>query len=311
MHESADRESARRQRRHLPDRGPAAASTSIEGLEILDEVPGEPGLLLMSTLRSLTLWGRVASGERAGLYLEGSYQKRLREIREAGLPADLRLPLVVLAALLDASDEVDPAVLATACLQLSEWAGAEGRLATACHFLRAAALADRGHPALPVLAHDLAYLWLTGGHHSAALRVFEAVRPLLFEGSHTRLYLHANIARAAGGCGRAAAFAAARTECLKLCRALGEPPGAAAALLEVAHGAAALGDADGAVALSERSAALALLHREEEVTQLAGAFQPGSDAGGPPAASGAAAAMETRARELSDALAGCLPLRLG
>jgi hypothetical protein len=47
------------------------------------------------------------------------------------------------------------------------------------------------------------------------------------------------------------------------------------------------------------------------VTQLAGAFQPGSDAGGPPAASGAAAAMETRARELSDALAGCLPLRLG
>ena len=33
------------------------------------------------------------------------------------------------------------------------------------------------HPRLPVLAHDLAYFWMTRGRFEQALRVFQAVLP--------------------------------------------------------------------------------------------------------------------------------------
>jgi hypothetical protein len=369
----------------------------IEGLEILDELPGAAGLLLMASLRGVTLWARVAQSERAGLYLEGAQQKRLREMGDAALPAEISGPLTLLASLLDAPEDADAPEVARACRWLSEWAEDHGHFATSYLFLHAAALAEpespalalqvgraasaqrdpataeswlqhalvlsrgredrdgcalawlaladlhllrgdahsahraarralgasrrkhrggiphhapAGSSALPLLAHDLAYLWITEGHHRSALRVFEAMRPLLLSRSLDWLYLMANTARAAAGCALPHAYSEARAECLEMCRLLGEPPGAAAALLEVALAAASLGDAEDARSLAMHASRLASRHGEQEIGVQAAALLagPGRVVGAPCGAGSAVPEVEALSHELSRALERCAPL---
>ncbi|MQA89291.1 MAG: tetratricopeptide repeat protein [Gemmatimonas sp.] len=115
-----------------------------------------------------------------------------------------------------------------------------------------------------VLAHDVAYFWMERGHFARALPIFQAVLPLM-QRPIERLFVAADIARAAGGVGD---HATAEASAAEVWSAAVEPeiePGAARALLEVARGYVSLDQTERARSAAERALALASKHRESRV----------------------------------------------
>jgi tetratricopeptide (TPR) repeat protein len=96
------------------------------------------------------------------------------------------------------------------------------------------------HPAIPRLAQDVAYWWLTQGHFAEALPVLESVLPH-FSQPGARMTVLGSIARAAGGLGQRERFRETWESAHDLLRTTAEDENAAQGLLDVAHGAASLG----------------------------------------------------------------------
>jgi tetratricopeptide (TPR) repeat protein len=97
------------------------------------------------------------------------------------------------------------------------------------------------HPRLPVLAHDLAYFWMTRGRFASALQVFQAVLPHITQ-PQERMLTVADIGRAAGGAGNRAEFDRAWDEIWSFAGEWHTRPHAAQSLLDLARGAASLKD---------------------------------------------------------------------
>lgn len=118
-----------------------------------------------------------------------------------------------------------------------------------------------GHPRVPELAHDVAYLWLVKGDSSRALQVLEALASRL-HATVARVHALASLGRAAGESGARDVFERAWSEVSALVADPGAQSRVAAVLLEMALGAAGLGD----LARAERIATSALAsarHRGE------------------------------------------------
>jgi hypothetical protein len=119
---------------------------------------------------------------------------------------------------------------------------------------------DRIH----VLAHDVAYFWMDQGNFARALAVFQAVLPLI-PNPLERLFVQADIVRAAGGVGDLVTASAAAQQ---VDAALTKPDleiGAARALLEVARGFFSLDLHDSAEDAARRALGAAIEHREAKV----------------------------------------------
>jgi tetratricopeptide (TPR) repeat protein len=137
----------------------------------------------------------------------------------------------------------------------------DGRRAEAERYARGALGAYRSNDhRIPQLAHDVAYFWMTQGHFALALSVFLALRPD-FTGPDSGLKLLANTAHAAAGTGDHALFARLHLEAEALIPELATTDTLAAALLELACGAALVRD---------WSTALTLAARAEEVARTRG-----------------------------------------
>ncbi|MEX2584693.1 MAG: tetratricopeptide repeat protein [Gemmatimonadota bacterium] len=115
-----------------------------------------------------------------------------------------------------------------------------------------------------VLAHDVAYFWMEQGHFGRALPVFQAVLPLI-ERPIERLFVLADIARAAGGIGDATTANSAAAEVWTSASETELQPGAARALLEVARGELSLRSLAAAEAAARKSLELATQHRESKI----------------------------------------------
>ena len=146
----APRKPRRRWRWHVPPalvHGPEA----LEGAEVLEEMAGPLAVLLWQSMRDVTLWASVAEpAERAGLFFPGATEKRLDTMRALGVDAALEVPLGVIAAIGRdpvATRETD---LLAACRAVSDWADAQGHLATALAFATAGAVAAPTHAAAAV-----------------------------------------------------------------------------------------------------------------------------------------------------------------
>jgi tetratricopeptide (TPR) repeat protein len=98
-----------------------------------------------------------------------------------------------------------------------------------------------GHLRLPVLAHDVAALWLMQGQFARALAVFEAVLPH-FGNPSERLQVLGSRGRAAAAAGRREAFEDSWEQVRQAAAGVPEAEGLSHALLNLAHGAATLGD---------------------------------------------------------------------
>ncbi|HEV2149980.1 MAG TPA: tetratricopeptide repeat protein [Longimicrobiaceae bacterium] len=99
------------------------------------------------------------------------------------------------------------------------------------------------HKAIPALAHDLGYFWITQGEHQRALPVFQALRPH-FRDAETRMRVLATLVHAAGGAREAAVFREAWTEAWDLTSKLEESTALTTSLLEMAYGAVKLSEWD-------------------------------------------------------------------
>jgi tetratricopeptide (TPR) repeat protein len=96
------------------------------------------------------------------------------------------------------------------------------------------------HPAIPRLAQDVAYWWLSQGHFAEALPVLESVLPH-FPTPGDRMTVLGSIARAAGGLGQRERFREAWDAAHDLVGSTAADERAAQGLLDMAHGAASLG----------------------------------------------------------------------
>lgn len=109
-------------------------------------------------------------------------------------------------------------------------------------FARAALRAyPPGNPRLAALAHDVATLWVAQGRYVPALQLLRAVVPQLHDAGG-RVAATAALARAAGGVGERAAFEEAWDQVWPAAHDTVPRENAAPALLELGHGAAALGE---------------------------------------------------------------------
>jgi tetratricopeptide (TPR) repeat protein len=112
------------------------------------------------------------------------------------------------------------------------------------------------HPRLPVLAHDIAYLWMAGGHFRPALTVFEALLPHLRRHEDRMIGL-ANIVRAAAGVGDRHRFDEVWAEVWDGLARGDRAENAAHVLVELARGAEQVGEAERAESAAERAARVA------------------------------------------------------
>jgi tetratricopeptide (TPR) repeat protein len=156
------------------------------------------------------------------------------------------------------------------------------------------------------LAHDVAYWWMVQGYFDRALAVFQALRPQ-FPRPDDALRLVASMGRAAGGSGDAELFAQARAEAEALIDALHTREALAPSLLELAHGAAALGDQRATREIAQAAVAAAHARGEADVRVRAEALTEGGAATGHVLprrrASAAGASGERLAQDLVAALA--------
>jgi tetratricopeptide (TPR) repeat protein len=114
------------------------------------------------------------------------------------------------------------------------------------------------------LAHDVAYFWMEHGRFARALPVFQAVLPLL-EHPVEKLFVIADIGRAAGGIGDAATAREAASQVWRLTQEPELESGAGRALLEVARGYLSLGEVAEAERAAEEGLARATSRRESKV----------------------------------------------
>lgn len=97
------------------------------------------------------------------------------------------------------------------------------------------------HPKLPALAYDTAYLWLSRGHTSRALRVFQALLPH-FSDSCARLQVLCATCKAAGITGAHEVFASCASQVAEINEQVQQDNSRAAALVDLGVGAFALGE---------------------------------------------------------------------
>ena len=122
-------------------------SDVFEGLSVLDDVPGELGLVLWQSLRDALLWSDADPATRGGLFAPGAEPARVAALMAAGVPDEIEQPLSVIAGLLGSPAATREESVALACRRISQWADASGRLATALAFAQAAALVTPGDSA--------------------------------------------------------------------------------------------------------------------------------------------------------------------
>jgi tetratricopeptide (TPR) repeat protein len=110
------------------------------------------------------------------------------------------------------------------------------------HELARAAFAAYGplHPALPRLAHDVAFLWTTQGEFARAIPVLRSALPHM-EQPTMRIATLGDLARAYGGAGDREGFSQAWDQAVELIQAHPAGDTAPRAWLDLAHGALSLG----------------------------------------------------------------------
>jgi tetratricopeptide (TPR) repeat protein len=154
-------------------RDPDAPET-MEGASILDDVPGDRGVLLWQTYRDILLWSSVDVTVRANLFAPDALARQESFIAKAAFPDEAGAAVRRVASVLRGNRprEGDAEEIRRACGKIAEWAASVGACRTALCFAQGAAAAcpTDSEPALRVgrLAsrygrRSLAESWLTRG----------------------------------------------------------------------------------------------------------------------------------------------------
>jgi tetratricopeptide (TPR) repeat protein len=106
---------------------------------ILDEVPGDLGVLLWRSVRNVALWASTPAPQRGALFCGGAADVREADVGRLPVEAELVAPLSVMVRLLEAPARMDVVRVVNACRRVSLWAEQRGSLSTALEFMQAAA----------------------------------------------------------------------------------------------------------------------------------------------------------------------------
>ncbi len=131
----------------------------LEASQILDEFPGDMGLLLWQTLRDVTLWSSVPPERHAGLFGADAAERRMRLLHASGAEPAVEISLTALTSMVGNPVDARPELVGLLCLQISHWAEARGSLATALLYAQAGALADPMDPGPAFSVGTLATRW--------------------------------------------------------------------------------------------------------------------------------------------------------
>ncbi len=135
-------------------------SEPLEGGEILEEVPGELGLLLWQALRDVLLWSETPAGQRSSLFrstatpVDPLRQGSLLHLTEATPEAGAALASLL--ELARSPRHLDTAVTSANCAAIAAWAEASGYPSTALSFAQAAAVALPTDPELALAVGQVA-----------------------------------------------------------------------------------------------------------------------------------------------------------
>ncbi|HEU0015582.1 MAG TPA: tetratricopeptide repeat protein [Longimicrobium sp.] len=138
------RKPRRRWKWHVP---PALVhgGESLDGVQVLDELPDAMGLLLWETYRDVVVWARTFPEEREGLFTPQAHAARLAELDAAGLDPALAEALRAAAEVVRAPGEADEMEVMAACRAAADWLDARSLLASAVTLATAAATAAPAH----------------------------------------------------------------------------------------------------------------------------------------------------------------------
>ncbi|HEX8906989.1 MAG TPA: tetratricopeptide repeat protein, partial [Longimicrobiaceae bacterium] len=117
------------------------SAETLEGMEILREVPGETGVVLWQAYRNVMFWATAEPQERGKLFAPDAGQHRLEDLLAADVPSGIVDALVAVGRMLGAPDSTSGDAVADACRAIADWADEQGYDATALSFTQAAALA--------------------------------------------------------------------------------------------------------------------------------------------------------------------------
>lgn len=111
-----------------------------EAAEVIRESPGSEGIVLAGALRDLMLWLDTPESDRQAAFDRDAPERRIGQIRVAGLDEGLWVPTLTLAGLTEDPCGVDRPRLLHACQRIIAWAEERGYPATKLAFTQAAAL---------------------------------------------------------------------------------------------------------------------------------------------------------------------------
>jgi tetratricopeptide (TPR) repeat protein len=135
----------------------------LEGDHILEESPGEFGLLLWWTVRDVMLWADTAPERRGDLFREGS---RLALLAGTETPPEVSAAVDTLHGMLTLGSRADTELVSQCCLEVAAWAGRSGLARTAVAFAQAGALVSPQYAEAAV--HVGAYARAAGGQEARA-----------------------------------------------------------------------------------------------------------------------------------------------
>ena len=132
-----------RRRWHVPP--PLAHGDDVlEGLSVLDDVPGEFGIVLWQALRDASLWAASSPQARTGIFAAGAERTRVAALISAAVPRELEGPLGTLAAVAGAGEDVGESRVSLALREISLWLDERGLLGSALAFAHAGATVAAG-----------------------------------------------------------------------------------------------------------------------------------------------------------------------
>ncbi|HEX6371714.1 MAG TPA: hypothetical protein VF006_22525 [Longimicrobium sp.] len=112
----------------------------MPAIGILDEVPGDLGVLLWRSARNVALWAATPAASRGALFAGGAADVREADLSRVEVEAEIAAPLSVMVRLLESPGGMDVGRVVNACRRISVWAEQRGALATALEFMQAGAL---------------------------------------------------------------------------------------------------------------------------------------------------------------------------
>lgn len=114
----------------------------MAAISILDEIPGDLGLVLWRSARNVLLWAETPASSRAELFTGEAGHGRVGLLAQLSTEPELRAPLLVVADLLARPGAASLLRVVNACRRIVLWAEQRGALCTALEFTQAAALAS-------------------------------------------------------------------------------------------------------------------------------------------------------------------------